>query len=188
MSAVAPICGICFQSDVNPNFRDQLSILSAVAPIFGIFSKVKSIQILGISCRFCQLLLHFLGIFFLEEFCRFSNSVQCLLAPYCNPNSFSSQPSLEDQRRPLTQLFFEKIILPFVANKYMQILVFLCWLHCVILSGFYVKDIKQGLEQSRIGNYQNSWWAFIHKIFFSSRICSRIEVALVYVKCHKFTK
>ena len=29
--------------------------LSAVAPIFGTFSKVKSIQILGISCRFCQL-------------------------------------------------------------------------------------------------------------------------------------
>ena len=53
-----------FLSEVKPNFGDQLSILSAVAPIFGIFSKVNSIQILGISCRFFQLLFHFLGIFF----------------------------------------------------------------------------------------------------------------------------
>ena len=37
LSAVAPIFGIFFQSEVNPNFRDQLSILSAVAPFFGDF-------------------------------------------------------------------------------------------------------------------------------------------------------
>ena len=37
MSAVAPIFGIFFQSEVNPNFGDQLSILSPVAPFFGDF-------------------------------------------------------------------------------------------------------------------------------------------------------
>ena len=67
--------------------------------------------------------------------------------------NFSPLPTLEEQRRPLTQLFFEKIILQFVANKYMQILVFASWFACVILSGFHVKDIKEGLEQSRIGKY-----------------------------------
>ena len=34
---VAPIFGIFFQSEVNPNFRDQLSIFSAAAPFLGIF-------------------------------------------------------------------------------------------------------------------------------------------------------
>ena len=41
-----------------------------------------------------------------------------------------------------------------MANKYIQIVVFACWLACVILSGFHIKGVKEGLEQSRIGRYK----------------------------------
>ena len=80
LSAVAPIFGIFFQSELNPNFRGQLSISSADAP--------------------------FLEDFFLEECCSFSNSVRYKYGrfSYNLPNHFYREKDFIDLQQEKTDL------------------------------------------------------------------------------------
>ena len=56
-----------------------------------------------------------------------------------------------EDAKPLSHLFFEAIVLPFVSNKVMRILVLLGWIASIVFSCFHLQFIKEGLEQSRIG-------------------------------------
>ena len=115
---------------------------------FAIGAILPSFDTVSIFCLYTAVGLVYVylsTLFFFGAVLAYSHSITW----HCN-SRIISLCQVKDAK-PLSHLFFEEIVLPFVSNRLMKTLVLLAWIASIVFSCYHLQFIKEGLEQSRIG-------------------------------------